>query len=119
MFTRHGMRRACGVLAISLVSLPATAAAQDDDAQVIITASRLSQNIDQTLWSATVLTREEIQARQATSLPDLLSTVSGIGFDNSGGPGKSTNVRIRGAESDQTLLLIDGVRVGSATLGIP
>jgi len=86
--------------------------------QVIVTAARAPEPEDQSLFSVTVLTRADIEARQVSSVQDLLADLAGIDIDNSGGLGQQSSVFIRGADSDHTLLLIDGVRVGSATLGI-
>ena len=86
--------------------------------QVIVTAARAPEPEDQSLFSVTVLTRADIEARQVSSVADLLAGLAGISVDESGGLGQQSSVFIRGADSDHTLLLIDGVRVGSATLGI-
>jgi len=86
--------------------------------QVIVTADRVPEAEDQSLFSVTVLTRADIEARQVSSVQDLLADLPGISVDQSGGLGQQSSVFIRGADSDHTLLLIDGVRVGSATLGI-
>jgi vitamin B12 transporter len=86
--------------------------------QVIVTAARVPEPEDQSFFSSTVLTRADIEARQASSLQELFADLAGIHTDSSGGPGQQSSVFIRGADSDHTLLLIDGVRVGSATLGI-
>ena len=87
-------------------------------AEVLVTASRVEEPIEDTLWSSTVLTRADIAARQASSLHELLADVAGISIVNNGGSGKVSTIFMRGAESDHTLLLIDGVRVASATAGI-
>jgi vitamin B12 transporter len=87
--------------------------------QVIVTASRVPEPVVDSFWSTSVLTRVDIEARQVQSVPDLLADLAGINIDNAGGLGQQSSVFIRGADSDHTLLLIDGVRVGSATLGTP
>jgi vitamin B12 transporter len=85
--------------------------------QVIVTASRVPEPVVDSFWSTSVFTRADIEARQVQSVPDLLADLAGINIDNAGGLGQQSSVFIRGADSDHTLLLIDGVRVGSATLG--
>jgi vitamin B12 transporter len=95
-------------------SVPAMA---NDLSEVIVTANRLPQSQDATLSATTVITREEIVARQARSIEDLLQGVDGIAISNSGGPGKLTSFFVRGADADQLLVLVDGVRMGSATAG--
>jgi vitamin B12 transporter len=98
---------------------PATWCQQTEQLQqVIVTAARAPEPEDQSLFSVTVLTRADIEARQVSSVQDLLADLAGINVDSSGGLGQQSSVFIRGADSDHTLLLIDGVRVGSATLGI-
>jgi len=119
MFTGLVPRRArlSAVLPLLFCS-PAAWCQQDQLQQVIVTAARAPEPEDQSLFSVTVLTRADIEARQVSSVQDLLADLAGISIDNSGGLGQQSSVFIRGADSDHTLLLIDGVRVGSATLGI-
>ncbi len=87
-------------------------------APVVVTATRTAQSVDETLASVTVITREEIERKQATSVPDLLRGIAGINFAINGGPGQNSSLFLRGAESDQVTVLIDGVKIGSATLGL-
>lgn len=117
--TLDSRRRLCGVLAVCFVSAFSAESRSAGREEVVITASRIAQELDDELWSSTVLTRQDIEARQANSLQDLLSSLSGLALVNSGGLGKATSVFLRGTESDHIVLLIDGVRVGSATVGIP
>ncbi len=91
-------------------------ALQVDD-PIVITASRTAETVDESLAPVTVITREAIERLQAQSVQDLLRALPGVGVVNNGGPGKTTSVFLRGTESDHVLVLIDGVRVGSATLG--
>ena len=98
--------------------LPRPASAQEQ-AGVLVTASREPQSLQQVLWSADVLTRPEIEASQSLSVEDLLAQLPGVQIDNTGGLGKQTSLFVRGMNADQTLLLINGVRVGSATNGLP
>ncbi len=84
---------------------------------IVVTATRTAQTVDETLASVTVLSRQDIEKQQAQSVQDLLRNVAGIDIGNNGGSGKSTSIFIRGTESDHVLVLIDGIKVGSATLG--
>jgi len=86
-------------------------------APIVVTAGRVAQTADETLAAVTVITRDEIERAQAVSVPDLMRGLPGIALSNNGGPGKSTSLFLRGANSDQVLVLIDGVKVGSPTLG--
>jgi vitamin B12 transporter len=114
------VRRACRCAAFVLAIAPAATAWSQEQAApglVIVTASRVPEPEDQAFFSTTVLTRADIEASQALSVQELLAGLAGINIDNAGGLGQQSSVFIRGTDSDHTLLLIDGVRVGSATLG--
>ena len=90
---------------------------QDQTGQLVVTATRMAQTIDQSLVPVSVLTREDIDMSPATSLPELLSQLPGVDFSNNGGLGKDSSLYLRGTSSKHTLVIIDGIRVGSATLG--
>ena len=92
-------------------------AADDTPLTINITANRTAQSNVDSLASVTVIDRAEIERRQARSVQEALRGVPGLGLSNNGGPGKATSVFLRGTESDHVLVLIDGIRVGSATLG--
>lgn len=102
---------------IILVSIPVAADDTKSDT-VVVTATRTATTADNTLASVTVITRADIERQQATSLPELLQGTLGIGISNNGGPGKATSFFLRGAEADQVLVLVNGIKIGSATLGI-
>ncbi|WPZ33541.1 TonB-dependent receptor [Thalassobaculum sp. OXR-137] len=85
--------------------------------EVVVTASRIAETADETLAPVSVVTRAEIERRQIRSVPDALRQVPGLTLSNNGGVGKATSVFLRGTESDHVLVLINGVKVGSATLG--
>ena len=103
----------------SMPALAADAAPDDDDAldRVIVTASRTARTQDQTLAAITVIDRAEIDRLQPPSLQALLAGRAGIALANNGGAGKATSVFLRGTESDHVLVLVDGIRLGSATSG--
>ncbi|OOO01444.1 MAG: Vitamin B12 transporter BtuB [Chromatiales bacterium USCg_Taylor] len=84
---------------------------------IIVTATRTAQTADETLASVTVITRAEIERRQATSVQEVLRGVPGVGIANSGGLGQPAGVFLRGTESDQVLVLVDGLRTGSVSAG--
>jgi vitamin B12 transporter len=84
---------------------------------VVVTATRTPQSAEESLASVTVITREDIERKQPLSVQGALLGVPGLGLSNSGGPGKPSDVFLRGTNSDHVLVLIDGVRMGSATLG--
>jgi vitamin B12 transporter len=97
------------LLTTALVLLPAPAFADATDVgEVIVTAARLPATLDQTP-DARVITREEIDRRQAVFAADILAAVPGLSLSRNGGFGGVTSVKLRGAASDKTLVLIDGV----------
>lgn len=80
-------------------------------ADVVVTANRSAQSIDRVGQSVTVLTAETIEANQTVGVADLLVRLPGVTLSRNGGVGTSTSLRIRGAESDQTVAVIDGVKL--------
>ena len=108
-------------LAIAL-SLPSLAFAQRDAAKdldnVVVTATRTAITVDDALAAVEVIDRNDIERSAARSLPELLRGRAGVTLVNQGGLGKLSTLFLRGTESDHTLFLIDGVRVGSATSGL-
>lgn len=77
---------------------------------VVTAATRTPQAPDTTATSTTIITRKEFAERQYTSVVDALSKVAGLAVVQSGVPGQVTSVFIRGGDSNQTLLTIDGRR---------
>jgi len=109
-----------------LLSVPAISQAQGGASasaarktEVVVTAARAEQPLEQTLASVTVIRRADIERAQARSVEELLAGVEGLSIAGGGGLGKVTSVFVRGAESDHTLWLVDGVRIGSVTTGTP
>lgn len=84
---------------------------------MVVTATRIAQSADTTLASVSVITRQDIERMQAQSLPDALRGMAGLTISNSGGAGKATSVFLRGTNADHVLVLVDGIKVGSATTG--
>ncbi len=93
------------------------APARDDLDRVVVTATRTAITADAALTPVDVIDRAQIERSQAGSLADVLRGRAGINITNQGGDGKLTSVFVRGAESDHVLVLIDGIRIGSATSG--
>ncbi|MEO6717553.1 MAG: TonB-dependent receptor [Novosphingobium sp.] len=89
----------------------AHAEASGDSGNIIVTAARAERPLAETGNSVTVIDQQEITRRQSVSVVDLLRNVPGVTFTRNGGIGATTSVYIRGAESDQTVALIDGVKL--------
>ncbi|HKX56101.1 MAG TPA: TonB-dependent receptor plug domain-containing protein, partial [Xanthomonadales bacterium] len=77
---------------------------------VLVTAALEPISATDVASSVTVITREQIEQRQVKYLSDLLRDVPGFAVSQSGGPGTLTQVRVRGTEANQLLVLMDGVR---------
>jgi vitamin B12 transporter len=108
-----------GIIFSSLTSSIAYAkdANADEIENIIITANRTQQEQFLTLSATQVITKEDIVAFQPQNVTDLLEKVAGISVVNQGGAGQASSVSMRGTSSGHTLVLVDGVRIGSATLG--
>lgn len=107
------------LLAAALLSPFAVQAESTTLETVVLTAQRQPQRLSDALAQITVIDREDIEAHAGRSLAELLSDQPGVQFWSNGGAGKAATVSLRGMEARHTLLLIDGVRYGSATLGTP
>ena len=83
--------------------------------EVIVTASRLAQPLQETLTDVTVITEEEIRKAGPVSLPQLLQRQPGLEIYTTGSTGSISGVYVRGASPSQTLFLVDGMRLSSAT----
>ncbi len=103
-------------LSLGLFSLAAMAQSADRAQEVVVTATRTPQKISALMAEVTVLDRAALERSEGRTLVQVLSQTPGLQFTNSGGLGKPSSLFIRGLESRHVLLLIDGVRVGSATL---
>jgi vitamin B12 transporter len=77
---------------------------------VVISATRVEQSLSEVLSSVTVISREEIARSQAPSLADLLQGEAGFEFGRTGGPGATTSFFLRGQNSTNLVILVDGVR---------
>ena len=84
---------------------------------IVVTASRSVQSVDETLASVTLITRKDIERSQAITVAEILQKTPGVVISNTGGIGKSSSIYLRGTSTKDILILIDGIRIGSATLG--
>ncbi len=85
--------------------------------EIVVTATRTARTADASLAAVTVITRRDLDRSQAQSLDEVLRSVPDIDLSRNGGPGKSATVHLRGTNAGHVLVLVDGVRAGSATLG--
>lgn len=122
MFRRFPLALAITTALAAALPFAAQAQAPSDDAddldEVVVTATRTAITTDAALAPVEVIGRDAIERSQATSLSELLRGRAGINLSNQGGAGKLSTLFVRGSESDHVLVLVDGVRVGSATSGL-
>src|SRR5260370_21378081 len=98
----------------SLIPSCASIAAPSEETglqSIVVAATRIPTPELQIASSVTVVTAEEIAARQIRTLPDLLKEVPGLNVVQSGGPGGQTSVFMRGTNANHTKVLIDGIDV--------
>lgn len=85
---------------------------------LVVTSGRQAEPQTQATAATTVFERDDIERLQVSSVPDLLSRVPGVSIVQNGGRGSLTSLFLRGANANQTLVLIDGVRLGAAASGL-
>lgn len=85
--------------------------------ETVVTASRIAVPITDVLADVSVITREVLDKAGPSALRDVLAQLPGVQFTSSGSLRSTTGIFLRGASASQTIVLIDGVRVGSATSG--
>jgi len=85
--------------------------------QVMVTATRVEQPLADVLSSVSVITRADIERSQAQSLADLLQGEAGFEFARNGGPGAVTSFFLRGQNSINSVIVVDGVRSSVDQIG--
>jgi vitamin B12 transporter len=85
--------------------------------EVVVSATKTPVPVTQVTSAVEVITEEDLKGRQIKTVAEALRLSQGLTVFSNGGPGTSTTVRIRGSNSDQVLVLIDGAIMNSATLG--
>jgi vitamin B12 transporter len=101
-----------------IVALPAAAQVPPQPLdRVVVTASRMPQRVTDLLADVTVIDADEIRRAGANSVAELLQRQPGVEIVQNGGPGGTSGVFLRGANAAQTLVLVDGLRIASASSG--
>lgn len=107
-----------GAVAAMLVCLPLDVMAIDEPLDpIVITASRTAESAAASLAAVSVLDRDTLEERQVESVPDALRGLPGVVLRSNGGVGHNTNLYLRGTNPDHVLLLVDGLKLGSASSG--
>ncbi|MEO0997894.1 MAG: TonB-dependent receptor plug domain-containing protein, partial [Pseudomonadota bacterium] len=102
--------------AAALVLLSGPSLATEPDT-IVVTAARTPLSLTETGASVTVITRDDIERRQSRYVSDLLRSVPGFSVSRSGGVGTQTQLRVRGAEANHLLVLINGVQANDPAGG--
>jgi vitamin B12 transporter len=112
MLRLRSLARAAAAPLAWIACVPGAAAQQPIELEpIVISSSRYAEPAGQVGSAVTVIGREEIEASRAENVAELLETVPGMTVNSAGGVGGTVSASIRGAEADQTLVMIDGVRV--------
>ncbi len=113
------MRKAAVLLGILGGAVPQVADAVPPVVQdeLVVTASLAEEERDELPVSVEVIDAAEIEARQATTVAELVATVAGAAVVRSGSPGQSTSLFLRGSESDHTLVLWNGIELNDPYFG--
>lgn len=107
----------CAALPSFVLALATSCAHAEPASTVLVTATRTPQALADVISDSTTIDAEQIARAGAGSIVDLLKRQRGIEVTRNGGAGSSSNVYIRGANSNQSIVLVDGVRIGSSTTG--
>ena len=85
--------------------------------EVVVSASRVPLPAQETGSAVTVLTRQELEERGVRVVSDVLRDVPGLAVSRTGQVGAFTQIRMRGAEGNQTLVLVDGIEMNNPAGG--
>ncbi|HYU70561.1 MAG TPA: TonB-dependent receptor [Burkholderiales bacterium] len=102
--------------ALIAVAAPLALAQSPEDA-IVVTATRLPQAWSQTLQPVKIITAEDIAQSGQQTVVEVLQSLGGVEIASTGGFGQPSSVFMRGANSGHTLVLVDGMRISSATAG--
>ena len=125
-FAAHSSRLSgvTGAVAALLVTLAAPALAQTSAPaevevlpEMVVTANRIAQPLSDLTADMTIVDRETIERQGFGGVADVLARVPGVEITRNGGPGASTSVYVRGAETRFTAVYVDGVRLDSQSTG--
>ena len=123
--------RLCILSALGLFAMSATVATADsstiDDSElpqveldkIVVTATRTPTKTSNVIAQTRVIDKEELQRYRGQNVTDVLKNQPGINITQSGGMGTASNFYMRGFDSKQVLVIIDGIRYGSISLGSP
>ena len=85
--------------------------------EVVVTALRVPRLKSSLPWNTETFSRKQIEESSATTLGDVVRSVSGLSVKSNGGLGGQVSSRFRGSNTSQVLVLLNGNRINSPTLG--
>jgi len=101
----------------TLLSLTTLQSVHGASPVIVITPTRIATDMTQSTIAVDVISREQIEQSPAQDVADIIKFHSGIEIARNGGSGQVTSLFMRGAESNHTVILIDGVKINPATIG--
>jgi vitamin B12 transporter len=105
------------ILATAAVSQQQAAASSAPEETIVVTAAREPVAADEAAVSATIFGDETVEALGLPMTADILRLSPGVAVSTSGSRGTQTDVRIRGAEANHSLLFVDGIRFNDPAAG--
>lgn len=108
---------ACTSCLLSAVSHAQSPSTDSVTTEMIVSANRFHQAPGEILSAHTVIDRDFIERSAANSVFDVLMTVPGVQLARTGTDGAQTSLFVRGSNSNHTLVLLDGVRINTASEG--
>ncbi|MEO8136457.1 MAG: TonB-dependent receptor plug domain-containing protein, partial [Betaproteobacteria bacterium] len=103
--------------ALLYLALAATTAAQPSLETTVVTATRIAQPVSTLLSDLRIIDAADIAGAGTQTLAELLRTRGGVEISANGGPGQVSGIFIRGTNTNHVVVLVDGVRINSATSG--
>jgi vitamin B12 transporter len=101
----------CAAIAAAIAAMPARAADEELPPPIVVTATHIPTPETELGSSVSVVTAEDIAARQERTFVEVLKDLPGVNVVQQGGPGSVTSVFMRGTNSNHTKMLIDGIDV--------
>jgi vitamin B12 transporter len=116
---RSGALAAYSLLCLSVADAQptSTAGANDPLNEIVVTATRTPEPVDQALEPIILIDRVTLENSLALDIGDVLRYQAGLDIGRTGGPGQPLSLFIRGANSAQSIIMIDGVRINAGTIG--
>ena len=107
-------------LAFLLLILSHSISAQDSSSidELIVTATKSELSADQVVAPVVVIDQLDIELSGVNGIAELLSSVAGINISTNGGPGQLTSIFVQGSNSNQVLILVDGIAINDSATGI-